>query len=201
MDFTPGKCGSRNLPQAMDNSQIRRPFRFVSGLRASELYAARKVARLKEIYSTPEVLCVGYAVDVILAKAQCESTLAAKRIRQLIDESGGSLSFSPASECQKLQVNLSLVSRQFKKLYQVTIRSYSRQVRMKTAEKLLKESKGLNIDETARIFGYSFTSAFSRCFQQTFGNRPKRYQMQQGSSATWKATPGNDINSGSPLQG
>jgi transcriptional regulator GlxA family with amidase domain len=49
---------------------------------------------------------------------------------------------------------------------------------MKTAEKLLKESKGLNIGEMARIFGYRFTSAFSRCLQQTFGKRPKRFQMQ-----------------------
>jgi len=70
---------------------------------------------------------------------------------------------------------------------------------MKTAEKLLKESKGLNIDEMARIFGYSFTSAFSRCFQKTFGKRPKRYQMQRGSSVEWNTTLQNNINSSSEL--
>ena len=50
---------------------------------------------------------------------------------------------------------------------------------MRTAEKLLRESNHLNVDEAARALGYSFTSAFSRCFQKTFGKRPKRYQMQQ----------------------
>ena len=54
---------------------------------------------------------------------------------------------------------------------------------MMTAEKLLRESNNLNIDEAARALGYSFTSAFSRCFQNTFGKRPKRYQMQRAASA------------------
>ena len=58
------------------------------------------------------------------------------------------------------------------------MRTHSRQVRMKAAEKLLKESKQFNIDEIARIFGYRFTSAFSDCFERTFGTRPKRYQMR-----------------------
>jgi AraC-like DNA-binding protein len=56
---------------------------------------------------------------------------------------------------------------------------------MKTAEKLLRESKSLNVDEAARALGYSFTSAFSRCFQNTFGKRPKRYQMQCGGNSEW----------------
>jgi len=70
---------------------------------------------------------------------------------------------------------------------------------MKAAEKLLKESKNLNIDETARIFGYSFTSAFSRCFQQTFGRRPKRYQMQHGITAPWKTGRPNNVRQDSQL--
>src|SRR5438874_865229 len=133
----------------------------------------------KPHYSPPESLPLGWATDIILARAESRSALAAKRIRQLIDESGGSLSCSPAKECQTFQVNLSLVSKQFKKLYQMTMRAYSRRVRMRTAEKLLRESNHLNVDEAARALGYSFTSAFSRCFQKTFGKRPKRYQMQQ----------------------
>lgn len=133
----------------------------------------------KEVYSPPELLSLGRATDIILARAESRSALAAKKIRQLIDESGGSLSCSPAKQCQAFQVNLSLVSKQFKKLFQVTMRAYSRRVRMRTAEKLLRESNHLNVDEAARALGYSFTSAFSRCFQKTFGKRPKRYQMQQ----------------------
>ena len=136
----------------------------------------------KEIYSPPELVPLGWATDVILARAESRSAQAAKRIRELIDESGGSLSCSPAKECLAFQVNLSLVSKQFKKLYQVTMRAYSRGVRMRTAEKLLRESNHLNVDEAARALGYSFTSAFSRCFQRTFGKRPKRYQMQQARS-------------------
>jgi AraC-like DNA-binding protein len=131
----------------------------------------------RQIYFPPELLFLGRAVDLILARIECESKQAAKRVRRLIDEFNGSLSFSPAKECEKLQVDLPLVSRQFKNLYHVTIRSYSRQIRMKTAERLLRESNHLNVDEIARIFGYSFTSAFSRCFQLKFGKRPKYYQM------------------------
>lgn len=148
----------------------------------SGLNVDRPVFPSKKTYCTPTLSCIGRALDIILARTDCKSKLAAERVRRMIEESGGSLSFSPSAECKRLQVSLSLVSRQFKKLYQVTIRSYARLVRMKAAEKLLTESKSLNIDEAARIFGYSFTSAFSRCFQQTFGRRPKRYQMQHGST-------------------
>ena len=134
----------------------------------------------KKACSPPELLSVGYARE--LERSERQSKQVAKRIRQMIDESGGSLSCSPAKECRRLQVNLSLVSKQFRKLYHVTIRAYSRQVRMKTAEKLLKDSRRLNVDETARMLGYSFTSGFSRCFQKAFGKRPKHYQMQSGNS-------------------
>src|SRR6266704_4191094 len=113
----------------------------------------RKYECTKQIYLPPELLFLGHAVDLILARIECQSRQVAKRIRRLIDEYDGGLSFSPTRECQKLQVDLSLVSRQFKKLYRVTIRSYLRQVRMKTAEELLRESDHLNIDEIAGIFG------------------------------------------------
>ncbi len=154
----------------------------------------------KESYSRPELLPVGYATDLILGRANCKSKQVAKRIRQLIDESGGNLLWTPAKECRKLQVNLSLVSKQFRKLYQVTMRAYSRQIRMKTAEKLLRDSKRLNVDETARILGYSFTSAFSRSFQNTFGKRPKRYQMQCGNTSHWQTMQGHLEKQDSPLQ-
>jgi len=154
----------------------------------------------KRAYCRPQLFCIGHALKLILARADCKSKLVAERVRRMIDESGGSLSFSPSGECRRLQISLSLVSRQFRKLYQVTMRSYARQVRMKAAEKLLKESKNLNIDETARIFGYSFTSAFSRCFRQTFGRRPKRYQMQQWITAPpWKTGGPNNVRQDSQL--
>ena len=147
--------------------------------------AVKTALNSRQSYAPPHLFCVGRASNLILGRTECKSRQVAERVRHMIDESSGSLSFSPAGECRKLQVSLSLVSRQFKKIYRVTIRSYARNIRMKTAEKLLKESKGLNIDEMARIFGYSFTSAFSRCFQQTFGKRPKRFQMQEGNSPEW----------------
>jgi len=154
----------------------------------------------KRTYCRPQLFCIGHALKLIRERADCKSKLVAERVRRMIDESGGSLSFSPSGECRRLQISLSLVSRQFKKLYQVTMRSYARQVRMKAAEKLLKESKNLNIDETARLFGYSFTSAFSRCFRQTFGRRPKRYQMQQWITAPpWKTGGPNNVRQDSQL--
>ena len=166
----------------------------------SELPATRNDECSKQIYFRPELLFLGRAVDLILGRIECESRQAAKTIRRFIDEFGGSLSFSPARECQKRQVDLSLVSRQFKKLYRVTMRSYSRQIRMKTAERLLRESDHLNVDEMARIFGYSFTSSFSRCFQQSFGKRPKRYQMQRGSSLQWHTIQGSMIKPQSSIE-
>ncbi len=166
----------------------------------SGLPATRSDESTKQIYLPPKLLFLGHAVDLILARIECKSRQAAKRIRQLIDEFGGNLSFSPARECQKLQVDLSLVSRQFKKLYRVTMRSYSRQIRMKTAEGLLSESNHLNIDEMARICGYSFTSAFSRCFQRNFGKRPKRYQMQCGSSLELHTIQGSIVKPQSSIE-
>src|SRR6267154_4392747 len=117
---------------------------------SSELPATRNDECSKQTYFPPELLFLGRAVDLILARIECKSRQAAKKVRRLIDEFGGSLSFSPTRECQKLQVDLSLASRQFKKLYRVTMRSYSRQIRMKSAERLLRESDHLNVDEMAR---------------------------------------------------
>jgi AraC-like DNA-binding protein len=160
----------------------------------ADLRGTHNSVHSKQFYRPPELFFVGCATDLILARIECKSKEAAKRVRRLIDEYDGSLSFSPARECQKLQVDLPLVSKQFKRLYHVTIRSYSGQIRMKTAERLLRESDHLNIDEIARVFGYSFTSSFSRCFQRRFGKRPKRYQMQRGSSFPWQTTEGSMIN-------
>ena len=165
----------------------------------SKSTATQRAFPARRAYRGPQLRCVGHALDLILERTECKSRQVAERVRHMIDESSGSLTFSPAEECQKFQVSLSLVSRQFKKIYCVTIRSYSRQVRMKKAEKLLKESKNLNIDEMARIFGYSFTSAFSRCFQQTFGKRPKRFQMQNGNSLEWTTAEQNDTRTDSQL--
>ena len=159
----------------------------------SEMRAMHNDENFKQIYHSPELFFQGYATDLIWERIECESKQVAKRVRRLIDEFNGSLSFSPAKECQKLQIDLPLVSRQFKNLYRVTMRSYSRQIRMKAAERLLRESRHLNVDEIARIFGYSFTSAFSRCFQRKFGKRPKRYQMQSGSSMRRQILNGNII--------
>src|SRR6267378_522927 len=166
----------------------------------SELPATRNDECSKQIYFRPELLFLGRAVDLILGRIECESRQAAKTIRRFIDEFGGSLSFSPARECQKLQVDLSLVSRQFKKLYRVTMRSYSRQIRMKTAERLLTEDCHLNVDEIARSFGYSFTSAFSRCFYRLFGSRPKPYQMRRGSNLRVADNTGNDVRQHSSIE-
>ena len=163
----------------------------VSSLYESSAADTYSVSRSQPSYHGPELFLLGWATDLILEKAVCRSRQVAARIRQLIDESGGSLSCSPAKECEKFQISLSLVSRQFKKLYRVTMRTYARRVRMKTAEKLLRESKNLNVDEAARALGYSFTSAFSRCFQNTFGKRPKRFQMQGGGNSEWVAAQEN----------
>jgi|SRR5439155_11501170 len=166
----------------------------------SELRTADTEERSELIYRPPELFFLGYAASLILAHSDCDSKQAARRVRRLIDECGGSLSFSPAKECQRLQLDLSLVSRQFKKLYCVTMRSYSRQIRMQTAKRLLNESNHLNIDEMARIFGYRFTSAFSRCFQRSFGKRPKRYQMERASSLQWQSMQESTIKTHSSIE-
>src|SRR5690242_3692567 len=82
------------------------------------------VSRSQPSYHRPELFLLGRATDLILEKAVCRSRQLAARIRWLIDESGGSLSCSPAKECEKFHVNLSLVSKQFKRLYRVTMRAY-----------------------------------------------------------------------------
>jgi AraC-like DNA-binding protein len=115
-----------------------------------------------------------------LMLAKSKSKQAARSIRKLIQETRGSLSFSPTKECRRLRMSLPLVSRQFKKLYGVGIRSYSRKIRMKTTAQLLMRRKRLRVDEVARILGYRFTPGFSRCFQTAFRQRPKQYQMRHG---------------------
>src|SRR6266550_6474428 len=85
----------------------------------SEMQAMHNDESSKQLYHSPELFFHGYAADLIWGRIECESKQAAKRVRRLIDEFNGSLSFSPAKECQKLQVDLPLVSRQFKNLYRI----------------------------------------------------------------------------------
>src|SRR5437879_7248823 len=132
----------------------------------------------KASYSRPELLYLGHAMELIRGRTDCASKQVAKRIHQLIENSGGSLSCSPAKECRTLQVDLSLVSKQFRKLYRVTIRAYARQIRMRTAEKLLRDAKRLNVDETARTVGYSFISDFSRYYVNDFVKWLNRIELQ-----------------------
>jgi AraC-like DNA-binding protein len=182
MAIAPSKWTSDRSLRDMKATEKPKPVFSLHESSAADTYS---VSRSQPSYHRPELFLLGRATDLIMERAVCRSGQLAARIRRLIDESRGNLSFSPAKECEKFQISLSLVSRQFKKLYRVTMRAYSRQVRMETADKLLRESKNLNVDEAARALGYSFTSAFSRCFQNTFGKRPKRYQMQCGGNSEW----------------
>ena len=130
-------------------------------------------------YCAPELICIGDASSLIQSSSERPSKSVAKKLRALIRESNGALFLSAKEECQKLGVSLSMVSREFKKAYRIGIRSYARRMRMRQAGELLTTHKHLNVDEVSRMLGYKFTPAFSRCFQEAFGQRPKEYQMRR----------------------
>ena len=53
-----------------------------------------------------------------------------------------------------------------------------RQIRLKTAERLLVENVG-NISEVAYLVGFSNPNSFSRAFKEHFGSSPKEYLLKQ----------------------
>src|SRR5207247_3262492 len=97
----------------------------VSSLYESSAADPYSVSRSQPSYHRPELFLLGRATDLIMEKAVCRSRQLAARIRRLIDASGGSLSCSPAKECEKFHVSLSLVSKQSQKLYCLTTRGHS----------------------------------------------------------------------------
>jgi len=62
----------------------------------SRAEATQMAFRSAKAYCAPDLVCVGHALDLILEKAECKSKQVAERVRRMIDESGGSLLFSPA---------------------------------------------------------------------------------------------------------
>lgn len=86
--------------------------------------------------------------------------------------------YSLAELCTLGGINEHKLKRTFKQIYQVTVFTYLRDIRMDYAAELLKENR-MNVLQVANEVGYSNASHFARAFKDRHGLLPKAYQCIQ----------------------
>jgi AraC-like DNA-binding protein len=64
--------------------------------------------------------------------------------------------------------------RKIKALTNLSAIEFIRSIRLKTAEKILRENK-LNINEISLMVGFNDTDYFRECFKEQYGMSPKEY--------------------------
>ncbi|MEG3659555.1 AraC family transcriptional regulator [Arenibacter palladensis] len=80
--------------------------------------------------------------------------------------------------CSKTGLSPSKLQYGFKLLYGTTVNDYSRKVRLKYAEQLIK-STDLNISQVVYSIGFTSRSYFSKIFKKKYKCSPKQYKVQQ----------------------
>ena len=76
--------------------------------------------------------------------------------------------------CRLVGLNRRKLTRRFKQEFQLTIREFHQQVRMKIARVLLREMGG-SVAEVAKRTGYAYSGNFAKAFQKVVGVSPKEY--------------------------
>lgn len=106
-------------------------------------------------------------------KEGAEETDVVERMRRYIDENCATATLEEISEL--FHLNLSYISRLFKKKMSVNFTDYVTQVRMEKARRLLNDSDCL-ISEVCVIVGYSDPRSFSKAFKKYFGVSPRDFR-------------------------
>lgn len=83
---------------------------------------------------------------------------------------------------EQMQVSNSMLYRKLKALTNLSPNEFIRNIRLKTASKLLQEKKG-NISDIAFSVGFGDAKYFSACFKKEFGVTPGEYMEQLSTSS------------------
>jgi len=109
--------------------------------------------------------------EYIVNNRKSRNTELKEKIIAYIDENYGDVNLGVASIAEKLGINASYLSYFFKEQTSRNLTDYIREVRLREAEKLLKDSK-LKISEIAERVGYGNTNTFIRVFKKDRGITP-----------------------------
>lgn len=136
-----------------------------------------KIEKAKDMKSLQEleIYMVSRYIDIIIN--QQESTdhlLVNKMLHYLhlhIEDS-----FTLESMTQSLNISQSHASRTFKKYMNTSIVKYSKELKIKRAQALLKEN--MSITEIGELLGFYDQSHFSRTFKSIVGISPQEYRLK-----------------------
>lgn len=150
------------------NDYVTKPFNAEAlMLRVRNILRQRELMRAyinRELICEPQKIQVSSADDKLLKKA-------VDYINLHLSESGLNVE-NLATELGLSRVHL---YRKIKALTNLTAVEFIRNIRLKNAEKLLRDNK-LNINEISIIVGFSDVDYFRDCFKELYGMAPKEYQ-------------------------
>lgn len=101
-----------------------------------------------------------------------------KEVTQLIEERIDDSELNVTALCELAEVSNKHLYRKIKQLTGQTPVDYIRSIRLKKAAMLLRQKK-FSISEVMYMVGFSSSSYFSKCFQNTFGATPKQFSEKE----------------------
>ena len=104
------------------------------------------------------------------------------RITAIIEENITNEQFGVSELAREIGMSRSNLLRKIKKLTNLSVSQFIRQVRLKNAMEMLKENSA-NVSEVSYRVGFSSTSYFIKCFREFYGYPPGEVGKQRGNQA------------------
>jgi YesN/AraC family two-component response regulator len=117
----------------------------------------------KEFLIQPENIAISSRDEIFLKKA-------IKTVEEHMEDH----QFSSELFCEKMGMSRSNLHNKLKKLTSLSSSEFIRNIRLKRASSLLKDSQ-FNVEEVAYKVGFNSPAYFSKCFKLLFGSSPKEY--------------------------
>ncbi len=92
----------------------------------------------------------------------------------------------------EMGISKSTLFRKLKSLTGLSYSSFARNIRLKTACRIMQEKRGIRISELAYAVGFNDPKYFSLCFKKEFGMLPSEYLEQYLNSEKNTTTPDSD---------
>lgn len=109
-----------------------------------------------------------------------------KKITEIIEENISNEQFGVSELAREAGMSRSNLLRKVKKLTNVSVSVFIRQVRLANAMEMLRQ-ESLNVSEVSYRVGFSSTSYFIRCFREQYGYPPG--EVGKGESEEYATGP------------
>lgn len=101
--------------------------------------------------------------------------------RELVDRNLSDSSFNSSEFESQLKMSHAVIYRQMKRLTGMSSNEYIRDIRLKTAAKLIENETNLRMVDISTKVGFSDSRYFSQCFKKQYGITPTAYKKQHNS--------------------